>query len=245
MNQDLISIVEGFGQLATKFGVDSINDNKFEFFNEALLFLEKFGLNTFQDSWVFSTVIPGDKLYRYTPPASSVSMVSISKFVIVEVNQTYIQAFLKLRPLETQWSHPGVFKLLQGILNGDVKRIYHNGETNLYTWNVTKLFVNMIYGVITAKGMHMTGSIDLRRLTLSGHLSSSMFVQAVKKVKEEIAIASGQRDKLVRSTTDEMLFACSLIDFPPEFINNHHLCFSNSYRTLNRICRKFNIDIMP
>lgn len=206
---------------------------KRKWFNNILKEFEIFGINENINSNNLNEInnqLIINHIYQYQ------NTVSINNFCILEVNGLYRHSFLHFYPENYQWSHPGILKLLKIY---DDKFILNNIKNKELKYNI-KLFINLILGMLFNTNLN-NSSLPLK---IEGLYNFEIFKNKTKIFMLELIKEINQTKNLVCFDVDEILLSVNSkeVDFN-HLINNHFNLSSDPIKILNKICRKFNIDI--
>lgn len=171
--------------------------------------------------------------------------VSFSSYTVLTINQLYNMQFVVQYPTKEDWSHHGVFFMLQNMVNSNIKSQFFNRENDLdrSVWVDMKRFCNMVFGFVNSK---------------ESNLAVSDFVFDVSDFKSrpnQWFLGLFDITKVVLIDVDTVVLCTGYNEFKEKFPYKFYTlpelrligCSENKtgVRELNWFCRRQSVDILP
>lgn len=236
-------------------------DNKIKWFNHVLDDFMVFGYTTelYRTTQAFGgfkrlrDTIRSDKTLDYNKPL--IKTISLSNYLMIAHNNHYLIEFLHRYPEKYQWSHHGVLILIKIITDTQQRVWFKHLINNEDVWKSIKCFCNMIFGFINSEHVRLCVSTDnfdtldfinSAEQRIYGYLKKENIVVLdqdiallninLKTYIEQYTIMVQHKALGDYSNTNLVIEGCSDLKDDEEF---------SGLKDLNKICRKFKIDIVP
>lgn len=194
-----------------------------------------------------------NKTLDYSRPL--IKTISLSSYLLIRHNNHYLTEFLRRYPEKHNWSHHGVLTLIKIILDTRLCIRFRHLINDKTIWTNIKCFCNMIFGFINSEHVRLcvsTDNFDTVDFINSAeqHIFNYLKKENVVILDQDIAVLNIDlktyidnytvmvQHKVVGEYTNTNLNieGCSDLRDDDEF---------SGLKELNRICRKFKIDIVP
>lgn len=235
-------------------------DNKVKWFNSVLDDFMVFGYTTelYRSSEAlgdFKRLRDTDntnKTLRNTKPL--INHVSLSSYLMITHSNHYLIEFLHRYPEKHQWSHHGVLTLLKIITDTTLRIRFRNIIDGGDSWYSLKVFCNMIFGYVNSKHTRLCVSTD--------NFDSIDFINSA----EQRIFGFLDKENIVILDQDIVVLNIDLKTYLQKYeaVVHHKLLgdyinglliegssdlssdkLFSGLKELNKICRKFKIDIVP
>lgn len=233
-------IVDIFSRNSSKNYVNFSKENRFVWFENILNELKIFGIN--ESIYLTPDQVPTITYLNKSNNVVKLNKVSISRYLLLEINSLYQRSLLNLYPNLKDWSHAGVYHILNNIVNGKIKLQFINNISDLdkFDWIDIKRFSNMVMTMIYCSSLSVSDSSKL----LYVKEEAEKYFRQYFSPNQEIVLDS---DRVLLSTTLKNYKEENNVIFSESSMIRVVGCsdYKSGLEELNRVCRKYNIDIIP
>jgi hypothetical protein len=236
-------------------------DDKVKWFNHVLDDFMVFGYTTelYRSTEPFGgfrrlrDTVKSDKTLDYNKPL--IKTISLSSYLLISHNNHYLAEFLHRYPEKHNWSHHGVLTLIKIITDASLRVRFKHLINDKEIWKSIKCFCNMIFGFINSQHVRLcvsTDNFDTLDFVNSAEqrIFSYLKEENIVILDQDIAVLNidlktyiSEYTTMVQhkalgdySNTNLVVEGCSDLKDDNEF---------SGLKELNKICRKFKIDIVP